>query len=94
MPEPNIAAFIELSSRGVCSRGTSTHGKQHDAAWAADHDCCVATWVSHLAVFWVAQHGLVNPTDLTSPFAAERVIDHAPLGQWAQVLHATYLHSM
>ncbi len=44
--------------------------------------------------FWVAQHGLVNPTDLTSPFAAERVIDHAPLGQWAQVLHATYLHSM
>ncbi len=50
MPEPNIAAFIEPSSRGVCSRGTSTHGKQHAAAWAADHDCCVATWVSHLAV--------------------------------------------
>ncbi len=42
MPGPNIAAFFELSSRGVCSKGTSTHGKQHAAAWATD--CCVATY--------------------------------------------------
>ena len=85
MPEPNIAAFIELSSRGICSRGTSTHGKQHAAAWAADHDClCGKMGVASCSFwvrFWVAQHGLVNPTDLTSPFAAGRVIEHAPFGQ-------------
>ncbi len=61
MPGPNVAAFIELSSRGACNKVTSTHAK--------------------LSLILLAQHRLVNSTDLTSPFAAGRVIDHTPLGQ-------------